>query len=381
VRAKQAKIKFANDSAPNNRTCQIVYNAKVMKTRFLLIYLLILLTGCATSRPSLTGSEADKARVLNPTPANPNMAVVYIVRDDKFAAGGVNVLIGIDHERFISLANNSFTRVDIPAGLYNFRFLEDAEDFNTPTSGHAHGSVPLMIKKDVANIVRFEGGNVFQLSKQMLYGAKHLGPLTQNAQYQIAYQPILANLKSLPPDSAKPRMTEAANPAPKVETIKPEISDSQFGLLKKKAKCNMKNDSWVYTGSHCKNGLAHGKGSAKDRQGLTFIGEFKAGDRIKGEIYQNGDMIFKGKLVNDKPEGDSICRYEGEYEECRFFRGKRIDTLYKIRKENAKMKAELSSNSSQRTNTQEKGAGDYAEDAIKKEAINRTANYIFDKLF
>lgn len=357
----------------------------VMKIRLLLISLLILLSGCATSRPSPTGSEADKARALNPEPANPNMAVVYIVRDDKFAGSGVNVLIGVDKERFVSLANNSFTRVDIPAGLYNFRFMDFAEDFNTPKKGHAYGTEPLLIKKDVVNIVQFKGGIVWKFDKHMLYGTRHLGELTRDAQYQIAYKPVIANLKSLPPDSIKPRLAKAAKPAPKAKAIKPAISDSQFALLKKKAKCKMKNDSWVYTGSHCKDGLANGKGRAKDRQGLTFVGEFKAGERIKGEIYQNGDMIFNGSLVNDKPEGNAICRYEGEYEECRFFRGKRIDALYKIRKENAKMQARLSSinasNSSQRTNTQAKGAGDYAADAIKKEAINRTTDFIFDKLF
>ena len=62
-----------------------------------------------------------------------------------------------------------------------------------------------------------------------------------------------------------------------------------------------------------------------DWQGLNFIGTFKKGQGVKGEIHQNGNIIFSSSLSNDKPDGNAICFYEGEYEECRFFKAKRKD--------------------------------------------------------
>mgnify|MGYP000202234171 CR=1 FL=1 len=64
--------------------------------------------------------------------------------------------------------------------------------------------------------------------------------------------------------------------------------------------------------------------------------------------------------------------------------GKRIDTLYKIRKENAMMRQELArSRSPQPTSysTQAPGITDYAVDALQQEAADRAASFIFDNLF
>ena len=147
----------------------------------------------------------------------------------------------------------------------------------------------------------------------------------------------------------------------------------------------LKNDNWAYTGKACENGLAHGMGRAEDNAGLKFIGMFENGQRTKGEIFQAGNMIFEGNLVDDKPNGNAICYYEGEHEECRFYKGKRIDTLYKIRKENAKMKEDMArmqpARSVSASNTSPKGVGDYAVDAVQQEGIDRATSFIFDSLF
>ena len=159
--------------------------------------------------------------------------------------------------------------------------------------------------------------------------------------------------------------------------------DSHFNQLISKAKCDLENSNWVYTGSNCKKGVAHGKGSAEDRSGLKFIGTFEAGSRVKGEIHQNGEMIFSGELVDDKPSGGAICLYEGEYEECRFFRGKRIDTLYKIRIENIKNQEKIAKIQKENRTvvSQTKDSSNYMVDALEREGAKRAASFIFDKLF
>lgn len=173
----------------------------------------------------------------------------------------------------------------------------------------------------------------------------------------------------------------------KEETAKKE-KEHKFLNKQTQAKCKLLNDNWAYLGASCKDGLASGQGSAVDRQGLKFEGTIKAGSRIKGDIHQNGQMIFSGDFKNDKPDGGAICLFEGEYEECRFFRGKRIDTLYKIRKENAKnltkmekIQQENAMAASQGNHADNGGDSSVMVDALEQEATKRAASFIFDQLF
>ncbi len=46
--------------------------------------------------------------------------------------------------------------------------------------------------------------------------------------------------------------------------------------------------------------------------------------------------MYDGSLENGKPNGKGVCFHEGEPEECKFYHGKRIDSLYKQRIEMAK---------------------------------------------
>jgi len=94
-------------------------------------------------------------------------------------------------------------------------------------------------------------------------------------------------------------------------------------------------------------------------------------------------MISDGELVDDKPNGSAICLYEGEYEECGFYKGKRIDTLYMMRLENANMQQQMArmQKGNSDSGRQSKDAGEYAMDAIKEEGVKRAADCIFDKLF
>ena len=167
--------------------------------------------------------------------------------------------------------------------------------------------------------------------------------------------------------------------------------ETEFTKRQHDSKCKLKNSNWVYLGNYCKDGYADGEGTSIDRQGLKFIGKFASGERVKGDIHQNGEMIFSGDLKHDKPDGNAICFFEGEYEECRFFRGKRIDTLYKIRKENAKNLAKIEmiqkeNNKAASRNHANNSSRDTNEpnvivDALEKEGAKRAASFIFDQLF
>lgn len=315
---------------------------------------------------------------MNLTPTSRDLAAVFIIRDDTFVSSGVNILIGIDKQKIIALADDSYTRVDIPPGRYIFKAAITEEDFNDPNYKYTKKRTYL-IKPNVVNIIRFLGGNTFNLANNMLYGKPQLKRYL-SSDYQVPYQAIIRNAPTVKADK---KVVKQSTPAHMAKVAKNKASSSQFTSLLSSAKCKLTNPDWAYTGSKCKNGKAHGNGSAVDRSGLKFIGSFVAGKRVKGEIHQSGNMIFSGSLLADKPNGEAICYYEGEYEECRFFKGKRIDTLYKIRKENAKMKEEMTQlrQASPGSASQENGISDYAIDALEKEAADRAANFIFDSLF
>lgn len=169
--------------------------------------------------------------------------------------------------------------------------------------------------------------------------------------------------------------------------LEDQAAQLAFKKQQNEAQCRLNNLNWAYLGDNCLDGLADGEGSSVDKQGLKFTGSFKAGNRVTGDIHQDGDMIFSGDFKKDKPDGNAICMFEGEYEECRFFRGKRIDTLYKIRKENAKNLAKMEQLQAQQKqqklsqNNNANGESNIVVDAIKREGTKRAASFIFDQLF
>jgi hypothetical protein len=174
-------------------------------------------------------------------------------------------------------------------------------------------------------------------------------------------------------------LNKPAEPEP-VEDIKL----TRFKQLRSQASCRVMNDRWVHVSGGCVKTLADGEGISESDDGLKFIGKFSAGVRSKGEIHQNGEMIFSGDFIDDKPSGAALCLYEGEYEECRFYKGKRIDALYKIRQENERNQqkmAEIKNQSEQQYSADNGTDKNYLADAVKQEASKRAAKFIFDSLF
>ena len=85
-------------------------------------------------------------------------------------------------------------------------------------------------------------------------------------------------------------------------------------------------------GNNCKNKFAHGNGVAihisidKEFEGTFINGKFG-----KGLLKEYGNEIFDGSFVNGIPDGYGICFPNGVPEECRYYKGKRIDTIQKMR--------------------------------------------------
>ena len=169
--------------------------------------------------------------------------------------------------------------------------------------------------------------------------------------------------------------------------------------------CKLTSDEWIYLSKSCKGSFAHGRGEAvNESKNLRFVGQFKSGQRVQGEIFAYGKLMYDGPLKNERPHGTGTCIHEGEPEECKFYKGKRTDVLYKQRIEFAKQREMLASTEKRindslketESNIDEKlaniqvqssgsrqgsSAQDLVMDAVKKKAAEEAADFLFDQLF
>lgn len=173
--------------------------------------------------------------------------------------------------------------------------------------------------------------------------------------------------------------------------------------MKSGQKCALKEELWVYQGDACRNGLAQGKGTAVHlTSDLKFVGQFDRGVRVKGLIIAKGVEMYDGPVKNGRPDGAGICFYEGEPEECKFYRGKRVDAVFKqrialakqrkfIEEQQAKQQAQIDSlrmdmNKAQAVAVQRAAASsnagqNYLLEAAKRKAADKVMDAVFDKLF
>jgi len=226
------------------------------------------------------------------------------------------------------------------------------------------------------------------------------GMVTMNS-YQQLFATYLKDLSSF-----DERIAQLAMPQ-KYRSQAQRQKESLIASLKADQKCDLKEKLWVYQGDACKNGLAHGKGTAVNlEKTLKFEGEFRDGERIKGLIIANGIEMYDGPVRNGRPDGQGICFYEGEPEECKYYRGKRVDAVFKQRialakqrqfmeQQQAKQQAQIDSLRSDVKKAQmaaqqrqvlqpaasSNGAGDVLMDAAKRKAADKVMDAVFDKLF
>jgi len=189
--------------------------------------------------------------------------------------------------------------------------------------------------------------------------------------------------------------------APLIQKIEDTKTKARIAKLKLEQACDLRESKWVYLSQACSGGYASGVGKAKTMGGLTFMGSFENGYRVNGEIFSNGNLMYDGSIQNGKPHGSGVCIYKGEPEACRYYKGKRIDVLFKQRIEFAEQRAILAkqqeSIDARLSKTEEKiasmrsnqgsgvdhrpSAGDMVMGSIKKKVADEAADYLFDQLF
>jgi len=347
-----------------------------MIARILLFSLLLSLVACASSLPvSKVGTAIERKQVMNMQASREGYSLVYIYRPSEFQNLMVDYLIGFDPLPVVTLENETFTRIEIPPGVYKFVFASDPKNYNTPAYAFSYsGQNELEVRADTVNVVHFDAypGSFSSIK----YGVESLNVLA-DLDYLVPSIPVVSAAVKL--TDALPIENVADTKAAEKTSKASALSIAHFNTLKQSALCRLESENWAYTGKECNSGLAHGVGSSEDNTGLRFVGEFQNGKRVKGEIFQNEKMIFAGQLLEDKPHGSAICFHEGEYEECRFYNGKRIDSLYKIRKENVKMTQKMASLQQAKASSGQNGSG--LADDVQREALNRAASFIFDSLF
>ncbi len=167
-----------------------------------------------------------------------------------------------------------------------------------------------------------------------------------------------------------------------------EIEEKAVAELKAQKKCAMGSIEWVFIEGTCKNKLAHGEGVAVTLEGKRFEGEFNHGLFSQGQYFEGGELVFDGPYQNDLPHGLGICRFEGAFEECKQYKGERIDALYKqrqyMRTELGSMKQELaslrqavySSRGSHTNSTSTSGKYGYLADLDSKNDVKRTVSQV-----
>lgn len=98
------------------------------------------------------------------------------------------------------------------------------------------------------------------------------------------------------------------------------------------AKCIIKDTNWISSSTSCKNGFLTGKATAFHHNGkLKFEGTFKEGVMIKGTVFYKDDPYYIGSIVDNEMHGEGICYFRNKPEKCEYYKGDRIDTIYKLR--------------------------------------------------
>lgn len=166
-----------------------------------------------------------------------------------------------------------------------------------------------------------------------------------------------------------------------------------WNKLSQQQQCTLQHEDWLYLDKNCKNRMANGKGRAVyiDTR-HSFNGLIKNGQFISGKYLLDGDMLYDGQFKNAKPSGNGVCLYKGALEECKYYNGERVDSLYKHRvailemeerqqKKFDKLSDEISSLNTARMQGGQSSKGNAIGDALVDEAINQGMEKLFDSLF
>jgi outer membrane murein-binding lipoprotein Lpp len=131
--------------------------------------------------------------------------------------------------------------------------------------------------------------------------------------------------------------------------------------------CAMDTIDWFYIGDDCLNDYAQGNGVALNPyQSLKFDGLIVDGIMIEGVLYKDDEQIYEGKFQDGLAHGSGICFYQGTPEECRYYKGDRVDSLHKQREEFNRQQEMLSDRQ------QVAPAANYHHQSINGQSINNS---------
>ena len=156
-----------------------------------------------------------------------------------------------------------------------------------------------------------------------------------------------------------------------------DFEKQELAEIKSQEKCSMESENWIYIEGSCKNKLGHGKGVAVTLEGNRFEGEFALGMFSRGQYFENEKMVYEGPYENGLPHGLGVCFFEGSFEECKQYKGQRIDSLFKQRQY---MRKELAlsrkANNSEADSSSSSGKLGYLSDLNSEDDIKRTVSRV-----
>lgn len=79
-----------------------------------------------------------------------------------------------------------------------------------------------------------------------------------------------------------------------------------------------------------------------DQTSLRGTMVYEAGNLgfVKGRAFVRDAQVYEGPLAGYEPRGAGLCRHEGASEACEYANGERVDSLYKMRLENERLRIE-----------------------------------------
>lgn len=390
----------------------------MIKPLFYLLPILLLLQACATTdhAPITDPQETTRALTLK---SYSGYANVYIRRDDASQGSTSGMNIKINNQSIGKLRKDSYFNVKIIPGTYTINTYWDEHNLQTAafTQKFKAGEVSLIQctwgimlghekKKNVLasrpygvhlqypcwyetepSLIRttLKNNNLLSAS-QSVYSPIGYTEFDQvKKKHTIeSYQSFIANFPTTP---------YTKNAQTSLNQLKEQKRNENWSKLSKQQQCTLHHNDWLYIDNNCSNKIANGKGRAVyiDTR-HSFDGIIENGLFVSGKYLLDGKMLFDGQFENAIPNGKGICLYEDALEECKYYNGERIDSLYKQRLtlsnmekrqqlELSKIRDEISDLKSQRSQQVHSGNSNDVGDLLLDKAIDKGMGKLFDSLF
>jgi len=289
-------------------------------------------------------------------------------------------------------------RSDVAAAIQVVRLLMEAGASLDDLTGQGYMA---------ANTLSYRGYRIFgETYRQKFATRRELGvtlpKLLEAEAYGKEIRRHVAECQNWNENACRQLLTKADEVSPSRKLASRQIAAlektrADWDALIAKQTCTLTMQGWAYTGAACVNGRANGHGSAvrwwtgENFQGLfldgafaegkyslhdhtpVFQGRFNSdGSYANGKLYESGQPVYEGPFSEaGKPQGNGICWVDGAPEECRHHGGQRIDSLYKQRLENQKLKKELAEQQRQKEEAAMRRAQAEAQQRRQQEAEER----------